>query len=151
MVLHNSRKVMIRNEFTALRDLPNKLILGDIEFLPSKRNPRSQIADTIKIDNSLGYDLLLYGTYKPDIPTLTLNFVIRGVGPICRFDINGTIHGSAGRTHKHSLQNDTCPSLNLPTAKERLDFDINKQTIENIWSQVCSEANLVHHGVIRVK
>ena len=58
------------------------------------------IFDQIAVENSLGWDVLLNGTYKPDIPAISFNFVIRGVGPVCRIDVNGTIHGPAGRTHK---------------------------------------------------
>jgi hypothetical protein len=56
------------------------------------------------------------------------------------------------RTHKHSLQNDTCPSLNLPYARERNDLDIATQhSVIEIWEAVCSEANIFHQGKLIIR
>ncbi|HEX3872165.1 MAG TPA: hypothetical protein VHV77_17090, partial [Pirellulales bacterium] len=94
---------MDRAGFEALRNLPDKQILSDIQFTLNRDSSPNLTFDEVAVDNSLGLDVILNGTYKPGIPSLTLNFRVRGVGPICRICVNGKSHGDAGRTHKHDL------------------------------------------------
>jgi hypothetical protein len=91
-----------RREFEALRDLPDKLIEGDIQFsAPGECSP-VLIFENIRVQNSLGYELRVNGKFNPLLPSVTLNFRILDVGPICRVEVNSTSH-SGSRTHKHSL------------------------------------------------
>jgi hypothetical protein len=142
---------MTRNEFEQLRDLPNKTVIGDIAFI-STSNPAVLRAEC-RIDNSLNYDAILNATFNQLLPSLIFNFRIQSVGAICRFCINGVEHQDAitkqyVRNHKHSLQTENCPTLNIPYAVERTDFDITSQDIRDIWSKICLEANINHQGQI---
>ncbi len=145
---------MNRDEFERLRDLPNKMISSDIEFTPTGSNP-DVLKFEEKIDNPLGLEIIVTGNYKKMIPSLTFNFHVTGVGAICRFDINGKLHPDANtlklaRTHKHSLQTDSCPKDNLPYAIER-NFDLVTQTVIDIWKQICFEASINHNGVLIIQ
>jgi hypothetical protein len=112
---------MNRREFEQLRDLPDKEIRADIEFRRVTGAGPNLIFDGVPLENSLEWDVLLNGTYKPDIPAATFNFVVRGVGPVCRLDVNGTRHGQAGRIHKHDVTDEHDPRRNLPTVVARPD------------------------------
>jgi hypothetical protein len=97
------------------------------------------------VENALNYDLVLNGTYKPDIPAITFNFVLRGVGPVCRVCVNGTLHPPAGRTHKHDLRKESDPRNNLPTAVARPDLE-NRATVKEVWDILLQQANITHTG-----
>lgn len=138
---------MNKNEFDQLRSLQDKSIIADITF-SAKRDSGSDnlVFDQIQVQNKLGYDVFLNGTFKPSIPSLVFNFVVRGVGPICRVCVNGMDHKDVGRTHKHELIADNDPNSNLPTAIRRPDLDLQKQSVTEIWQTLCKEANIVHTG-----
>ena|ERR1044072_7177297 len=140
---------MNRQEFETIRDLPDKVITADIEFMPSKGISTSLVFRGIQVENSLGYQIELIGYYKPAIPALVFNFVVEGVGPICRLCVNNTAHGNEGRTHKHSLKEETCPDDNLPFAVARNEFDLSAQTVNDIWTKFCLEANILHTGTLK--
>jgi hypothetical protein len=131
-------------EFEQLRDLPDKVIKADIEFVAANETSPNLIFEQVEVSNSQNWEILLNGTFKPDIPSVTFNFVLRGVGPICRFCVNGQIHGAAGRTHKHSLDDASDPRLNLPKAAARPD--LNGKTPREIWQILCQQANIKHTG-----
>lgn len=131
-------------EFHQLRNLPGKIIAADIEFKAGKDFRPNQTFEGINILNSLGWEVTLNGTYKPDIPAVTFNFSIRGIGPICRVDVNGTTHGAAGRTHKHDLRRDEDPRRNLPSATARPDL-VGK-TPREVWEDLCQRAGIQHTG-----
>jgi hypothetical protein len=140
---------MNRAEFTHLRELPGKRIDGDIEFRQVRGAAPNLVFDQVPIHNTLGWDVILNGTYKPHIPSVTFNFYLRGAGPICRLCVNGVVHRDVGRTHKHELIKDEDSRLNLPTAFRRAgDFDMHRQTVDSIWRQLCTEASIVHSGAI---
>ena len=136
-----------RNEFETLRNLPNKTIECDIVLQLSKIHTTSKRAEDIVVTNSLGLSITLDVTEKPDIPSYTFNFSAAGVGPICRLDINGTTHGSAGRTHKHELHHDNDPGKNLPTAHALPNLE--NATLETAWRWLCTQAQIHHDGNIR--
>ncbi len=140
---------MNRSEFIELRDLPDKIIHSDLEFTPSKFSSVSLVCEQIEVTNSLGYDLVLNGTFVPTIPSIKFNFAIKGIGAICRIEVNGKIHREAGRTHKHDLKNENCPRKNLPFAEARSDLDLSKQTPADIWQKICEESGIVHTGTFR--
>jgi hypothetical protein len=136
-----------RQEFEALRDLPNKLILDDIAFVQSNKISTTLILEPIKVQNSLGYDVVLHGSFIPGIPTIRFNFSISSEGgAICRVEVNSTVHGDAGRTHKHSLQFESCPRKNIPYAVPRDDLSLTLQSPREIWETICREANIIHEG-----
>ena len=135
---------MTRLEFEQLRDLPGKVIESDIEFLAKDETSPNLVFDQVPVVNSLDWDVVLNGTYKPGIPSVTFNFVLRGVGPICRVCVNGQIHGAAGRTHKHDLTEPEDPRANLPAAVARPDL-VGKDPKE-VWDILCRQANITHSG-----
>lgn len=137
---------MNRTQFEQLRDLPEKVIEGDIVFLPSKNISTIFESERIEVENALGIALVLNCTYIPDISRLKFNFHVQGVGAICRIEVNGVVHGDAGRTHKHHLVKETCPRKNLPEADARPDLDALAHSPKAIWDKVCEQANIVHLG-----
>ena len=135
---------MNRAEFEQLRDIPDKQITTDIVFTAHRQAAPNLVFEQIPVENSLGADIILNGTYKPDIPSITFNFVIRGTGPICRLCVNSSIHKDVGRTHKHSLQNEADPRKNLPHASARPDLD--GKNAREVWETLCQQANIKHTG-----
>src|SRR5262245_33957174 len=120
---------MNRAEFEQLRNMPDKEINNDIVF--QVENVTTRGFDNVIVSNSLGIDLVLNGIIKPDIPAYKFNFYVRGVGPICRVEVNSTIHQNAGRTHKHELRKESCPRRNLPHAVARPDLE--QMSLQEIW------------------
>lgn len=137
---------MNRHEFEALRDVADKRIAADIVFQQRKETSPNLTFDEVVVENRLGFDVVLNGTYKPALPAVTFNFVLRGVGPICRVCVNGTIHRGAGRTHKHDLRHDddTKGHKNLPEAVARPDLE--GRSAREVWETLCRQANIVHSG-----
>jgi hypothetical protein len=133
-----------RQDFESLRDLPNKTISEDIVFRANKNVSPNLTFEKVKVQNTLGYDIELNGTYKPSHDSSTFNFIQRGVGPICRFDINSTVHKDVGRTHKHTLHNENDPSRNLPVAHPRPDLD--GKSVQEIWKTICKQSKIKHQG-----
>jgi len=134
---------MDRQTFEKLRDLPDKEILDDISF--KKENAGTLSFDNVRVYNSMGIDLLLNGKYKPDIPSVRFNFCVRGTGPVCRVEVNSSIHGESGRTHKHSLQKESCPRRNLPYAESR--DDLKDKDTGQIWEILCRQSKINHKGI----
>ena len=128
-----------------MRDYPGKIIHANIEFRTEAKAAPNLIFDQVAVENGLGYDLVLNGSFRPSVPSVTFNFVIKGQGPICRLDINGTLHREEGRNHKHELQNSEDSSCNLPHAINRDDW-AGHQTVREIWDVLCREANITHIG-----
>ncbi len=139
---------MTRDEFKRLRDLPGKVIRGDITFTAPKDTKPNLVFDQVQVENDLKLDVVLNGTYKKGIPSCTFNFVLRGTGPICRYELNSARHGNAGRTHKHDMKNEEEPRLNLPSCSPRKDLE--QLGVRELWETVCREANIAHEGQILV-
>ncbi len=137
---------MTKQEFEILRNLPNKTIESDIIWQEEKGMGSNLIFKDVEVINSIGILILVNGTYKPILSSVTFNFVVHSVGPICRIDVNGTLHKEAGRTHKHELQkpDDSQPQNNLPYAIARLD--LNDKTPYQVWRIFCKQANIIHKG-----
>jgi hypothetical protein len=135
---------MSREAFEELRDLPNKIISQDIVFQPLRETSPNLTFEGIKVDNSLGWEVLLNGTYKPGQPAICFNFVAKGVGAFCRIEVNNTIHGDAGRTHKHDLKGPDCPRQGLRRAVARPDLEGKSPT--EVWRILCRQANITHTG-----
>jgi hypothetical protein len=137
-------KEMTRREFEQLRDLPDKVISDDVKFSLTNATSPNLTFEEILITNSLNWEVVLNGTYKPSIPSVTYNFVIRGTGPICRVCVNAMVHKDVGRTHKHDLQDEQDSRRNLPTAVARPDL-VGK-TARKIWDDLMQRANIIHTG-----
>ena len=135
---------MDRAEFEALRDLPDKVIEEDIRFSRKKNLSPLHTAEDIKIRNGLGYDLRLTIKFNPETGSRNFNVHISGLGPICRLDVDDQAHHPAGRTHKHSLQQPTCPDLNLPFVEDRKSDS--GRSLEVLFSRFCKLANIEHRG-----
>lgn len=136
---------MNRTEFEALRDLPGKRIREDIRFSQRRATQPSIVAEDIRIENDAGADLRLMISYNPEVGSTTINVHVPGTGPICRLDIDGHRHGSAGRCHKHSVQGERCPDRNLPDGT--LDrSDLSGSSVREIFTDFCARAQIVHEG-----
>ena len=136
---------MNRVEFHALRDLPDKKITADIVFAKCSANSSSFTFDNIPVENALNWDVIMNGTFKPEVPTVTYNFYVRSQGPICRMCVNGTHHGNGGRTHKHELREESDQRLNLPTVFARPEYV--ELTPREVWCKLLAEAKIVHTGI----
>jgi hypothetical protein len=104
----------------------------------------SLVFRNIRVFNAMNLGVFLNGTFKPRLNAITYNFVLSGTGPICRIDVNSTIHGEAGRTHKHELESETDPLYNLP--KAMIIRDLGEPTPLAVWKRVCTGANIEHRG-----
>lgn len=135
---------MNKHEFESLRDLPGKVISQDIKFTLRSETSPNWVFDNIPLQNALGWEIVLNGTFKPHIPSVTFNFYQRGVGPICRLDVNGTCHKDVGRTHKHALRDEQDQKRNLPTAVARPE--LNDQSVRAVWETLCQDARIDHQG-----
>ncbi len=133
---------MNRTEFERLRDLPDKEINQDVIF--QYKNPTTMRFTEVQIINSLGIDLVVNGSFLPDIPAVKYNICIRGMGPICRVEVNSTKHRDVGRTHKHSLQKESCSRKNLPHADARPDLE--DKSAREVWEILCQQAKINHTG-----
>ena len=105
---------MDRRDFEALRDIPGKVIRGDVRLAQKQQTQPALVASDIEIENNSGTVLKLNISYNPEIGSKTFNVTAGGVGPICRLDVDGPAHRPAGRSHKHSVQSERCPDRNLP-------------------------------------
>jgi hypothetical protein len=138
--------LMNRQQFEQLRNLTGKRITVDIEFQEDAKTIPNLVFGGVKVENTGGLEIVLNGTYRPQIGSVTYNFVQVGIGPVCRIDVNGTIHGSAGRTHKHEMRQESdCSSRkNLPYAFARPELI--DMTPRGVWELLCEEARIAHMG-----
>ena len=135
---------MTRQEFQTLRDLPGKRIASDIVFKPASSGSSNLIFENVAVENEHGWDVIVNGTFKPGIPTVTYNFYVRSEGPICRVCVNGTSHAPGGRTHKHELRQESDQRQNLPTVIARPDLQ--GLSPKEIWDRLLDEAKIEHTG-----
>jgi len=136
---------MDRAEFEALRDLPGKMINGDIQFVAKKATLPVLVVEDLGIDNAQGVDLRMNLTYNPETSSLNINVHVRGIGPICRLDVNHTMHRPAGRTHKHTLQTDQCPDRNLPDNVADCG-QLAGKPVEELFEIFCKLSHITHNG-----
>ncbi|MFN3652604.1 MAG: hypothetical protein ACK47B_23755 [Armatimonadota bacterium] len=135
---------MDRKEFKYLRDLPGKRIDADIRFLPT-RNANFLAFDGVEIFNEAGYAIVLNGRFRERFGAVTYNVRLDGVGPICRLCVNSTVHGNAGRHHKHSLKTPDCPRSNIGQ-DVRPRNDLAGKTAREIFDDFCQKANITFTG-----
>ncbi len=136
---------MDRTEFEALRDLPEKFIDGDVRLASSPHSSPVLTADDILIRNKASAGLILNMTYLPDRRGLKINVHVRGIGPICRLEINCPEHPGATRTHKHALRTNRCSQQNLQ--KDVVPRpDLKGRTMREVWLAFCENAKITHNG-----
>lgn len=140
---------MNRAEFEALRDLQGKAIEGDIKLIAGRRLAPLLTADDIEIANTAGRELKLNITFHPLLDSITFNVTEAGNGPVCRLDIRGTAHKDQGRTHKHSLQDESSPRKNLGKGVAARP-DLETLSIQEAWQQFCMMAKIDHNGTLIV-
>ena len=134
-----------RTEFEAIRDVSGKAIHGDIKFSRRQATAPAVIADNIVIDNAGGLELRLNITFNPETGSKTFNVHVPGVGPICRLDVDGTVHRPAGRSHKHAVQSDRCPDRNLPDdVADRPE--LSGRPMRALFEVFCKMAQITHGG-----
>ncbi|WAS93277.1 hypothetical protein [Nannocystis punicea] len=136
---------MNRDEFEAIRDIPDKVIETNIKLSQRANTAPARVADGIVIQNSSGVALRLNISFNPESGAKTLNVCAAGVGPICRLDVDGPAHRPAGRSHKHSLQTPRCPGKNLPTGVQDRP-ELSGQTISELFLLFCKLAKIEHRG-----
>ncbi len=136
---------MNRAEFENGRDIPGKVIRGDIRFSRRQATQPAIVAEGIVIENDQDVQLRLNITYNPIAGAKAFNVHVPGIGPICRLDVDGTAHRPAGRSHKHSLQSGRCADRNLPEGV--IDrSDLSGRSLAELFSVFCEMAQIVHVG-----
>jgi hypothetical protein len=135
-----------RTEFEALRNLHGKVIRGDVVFV--RRNQTHPLLTAeLEIENSSGIDLRLNINFNPEVGSKTFNVSVRGVGAICRLDVDGPAHGASGRQHKHSLQTERCPDRNLPDNVQPRP-DLEGRSVRECFAEFCRISLIQHVGNI---
>ena len=135
---------MERSEFETLRDLPGKVIRGDIRLTEKRNLSPLMTAENICVENSLGYDLRLTIKYNKETGTKNFNVDCSGVGAICRLDVDDNPHHPAGRSHKHSLRTPQCPERNLPHVQDRAQDA--GSSLSTLFQRFCTMAHISHEG-----
>jgi hypothetical protein len=108
---------------------------------------RPLLTAEVEIENSAGIDLRLIITVNPEVGSKTFNASVRGVGPICRLDVDGAAHGDAGRQHKHALQTERCPDRNLPDNVQPRP-DLEGRSVRECFNEFCRISHIQHLGHI---
>lgn len=138
-------RIVNRADFEAIRDIPGKVIKGDIRLSAKKQTSPALVADGIVIENAAGAQLKLNISYNPQSGAKTFNVTVAGGGPICRLDVDGPAHRPAGRGHKHSLQTERCPDANLPDGVADRP-DLLGKPISELFEIFCEMAKIDHEG-----
>ncbi len=136
---------MNRQEFEAIRDIPGKVIRGDIRFVSRQAMTPAVVAENIEIINDHQVELRLTIHCNPEVGSKTFNVHVPGKGPICRLDVDGAAHRPAGRSHKHALQSERCSDRNLPDGVADRP-DLSGKTLPELFGIFCAIANITHEG-----
>ncbi|MBI4569176.1 MAG: hypothetical protein HY719_12340 [Planctomycetes bacterium] len=136
---------MNRTEFEVLRDLPGKVIRGDVSFSKGRKVAPLLVAEDVRIENAHEVDARLTITYNPEVGSVNFNVHMVSVGPICRLDVRGPAHRPAGRRHKHALQTDRRPDRNLPDGVVDRP-DLLTKSIEDLFHEFCRMGAISHVG-----
>lgn len=138
---------MNRREFEALRDIPGKVIRGDIRFVARQAITPAVVAENIEILNDHQVELRLTIHVNPEIGSKTFNVHVPGKGPICRLDVDGTAHRPAGRSHEHSLQSERCPDRNLADGVDDRP-ELSGKSLTELFGVFCAMAKISHDGLL---
>jgi hypothetical protein len=140
---------MDRSEFERLRELTGKTLKGDIVL----RRPSARAyfeSGRMRIETGENIEVFVVVRWNPETDAKTVNVDVAGVGPICRLDIDATVHPPAGRHHKHSLRGSQCPEENLKRDVVARN-DLAGQDISAVFAEFCRVANIKHDGILKVQ
>lgn len=140
---------MDRGMFERIRDLRSKRIEGDIALLRREPSSAVHVALGIPVWNPLGVNLRLAVRWNHVKNKKSIAVYVPGTGVICRLDVDGPRHGSAGRSHKHSLRNPTCPLRNLPLGVVPRP-ELSGLDVRSLFLQFCAEARIRFDGRILI-
>jgi hypothetical protein len=136
---------MNRLDFETLRDLPGKTIGVPIRLSQKQATQPLLTADRIPIENSQGATLWMNINYNPETGAKGINVTLVGEGPICRLDVDGSVHGDAGRSHKHSVQDEASVRRGLREGVVPRP-DLSGKTIREVFEGFCAAARITHTG-----
>ena len=97
------------------------------------------------IENTSGYDVRLNIRYNIEVESKTFAVDVRGVGPICRLDVDGHNHPPVGRHHKHALQTEKCTNRNLPDGVTDYSH-LAGQSLRACFAEFCRLGGISHEG-----
>lgn len=133
--------LMNRREFEDLWEL-EKSIVEEVRFSQSRQYPDVYAFDRVEVLTNFSGQIFASGTYECKTRSFVYQFRIEGVGPIVRYCIGGTKHGSGGRYHQHGLRRPECCRNNLPIVSPR--DDLRGLTARAVWHEVLKEGNITH-------
>jgi len=136
---------MNRGEFERIRDWPGKVIRHDIVFAP-KRSLAPLLVAEVEVENTLDARMTLTIHFNPEVGSKSFNVRVEKIGPICRLDLDGPPHRPLGRSHKHSLREESCPKLNLPSADDASEYQ--GLSLREAFAKFCDRARIKHEGSI---
>jgi hypothetical protein len=136
---------MDRIRFERLRDLPGKTIDIDIHLLPKRDRAGVFVMEDIPINNSEGVDARLKVEWIEETDAKCINVHIKGIGPICRLEVDSKDHAQFGRSHKHALREPTCPENNLPRDITNRD-ELSGKEVQEIFLVFCVMAKIDYQG-----
>jgi len=82
---------MDRALFEAVRDVPGKVIRGDIRLVGRRQTQPALVAENIVIENSSGVRLRLNINYNPEVGSKTFNVTVAGVGRFAAWMLTGPL------------------------------------------------------------
>jgi hypothetical protein len=136
---------MNRSEFEALRALPDKVIRDSIRLTPKQATRPLLTAERIPIENSAGYSLFVNINLNPETGSKGINVTLAGEGAICRLDVDGTNHGAAGRSHKHSVQDEQSVRKSLRDGVVPRS-DLSGKPLRDVFRDFCEKARITFEG-----
>lgn len=136
---------MNRRDFETLRDLPGKTIPGPIKLSQKQATHPLLTADRIPIQNSQGVSVWMNINFNPETGAKGINVTLDGEGPICRLDVDGSCHGNAGRSHKHSVQDENSVRRSLRDGVVPRP-ELSGKSLREVFEDFCIAAHIVHEG-----
>lgn len=136
---------MNRLDFEALRDLPGKTITGPIKLVQKQATHPLLSAERIPIHNSQNMTIWVSVNYNPETGAKGINVTLDGEGPICRLDVDGSRHGDAGRSHKHSVQDENSVRRSLRDGVVPRP-ELSGKSLRQAFRDFCADANITHNG-----
>ena len=139
---------MTQIEFDALLADPAKEIRGDIDWVEDEDHSPS-VEFRAEVRTASGHPLFVRGSYNALASTLTFALIHREVGRIYGLDLGKEHHNPdckfVGDTHKHRY------TERFRDKEAYAPPDITEPASEPVavWEQFCSEANILHDGVLK--
>jgi hypothetical protein len=102
-------------------------------------------AERIPIENSAGYSIFVNINLNPETGSKGINVTLAGEGAICRLDVDGTNHGAAGRSHKHSVQDEQSVRRSLRDGVVPRS-DLSGKPLRDVFGDFCEKARITFEG-----